>query len=1276
MGVTEVDTVNGGSPQGNMGTKEEERGLLCRALQNTGALERGGLNLEAFAKILVKKTRRGRGSEASPRSPPTPVSPSSSASLDAVIEDILSYTAETSIPTSMVKYASSDVTNRAIRMFQSVTKFCASAGLQNGASAADKEAAATHLNKVLKDVTKRPEMVDEAYMQALKQATNCGAGDEYESRAWELILYLCATAPPRNAISNAVTAYIHDVVHGGKRDGVKSGAAKNAAVYETAAAAFAALKKTKKRGARANIPLVEELEALTAPQQSKPTVIVFFLDETFEELYYDASTSVADAVEQIATKIGLRNFETFRVFECYRLRDNGKGFLSNGEVVNEYRTPDENTYICDMLQNMRTATVQNQKDLVQCTLVFKKLMFREKDEEVDEPVFVNLSYVQAQNDYKLGAYPVKKDEAITLAAFQIFSDFQISVTSAGIEQTLLGMMNEFFPRELRSTMDMNEAVREVALRLRAVANMSKEETRAEFLRILCHLPYGNSSFYNVKRIEDPIGLLPSKVIIGVNKRGIHFFRPVPKEYLHTAELRDIMQFGSNSSAVFFKMRVSGTLHIFQFETKQGEEVCQALQTHISDIMSKRSRPQAQQPPARPPVAMASSNGNDESGGATAAGGATSESMNAAPMVNGGVHTSSSSSSSLEMRHALDAAQAKIDALTSQKAAAEDACEKLRNELEDTKELLESKSGDGKSGGSGGADDVLLAKRLEAMEKRAIVAEESMASLVGAQAEGGSKMEAQMRQLGEDKAKLTESIVSLEARGQELEQEKKATEKKLARLEKKLASSSKDAAAKHEAEVAELRGSLAREQARAAEVSDELSQTVRSYEEQQEQMKVELDELRELHEEQERKDKKTSEIILQQKQRVDELEKLYKEEVSLRKKYFNMMEDMKGKIRVYCRVRPMTPREEKAKQNKVVSVTDEFSIQHPWKDERKPRSYEFDTCFSPQSTQEDVFHDTRYLIQSAVDGYNVCVFAYGQTGSGKTFTITGNKENPGLVPRGVEELFDIIQRDSSKYVFKLSTYMMELYCDNLKDLLAPVSRSGTKSPPLNIKKDSKGWVTVQNITEIDLDVSSPDELNKVIEEGMKRRKVSGTQMNIESSRSHLIIGIVIESTNLQTQAVVKGKLSFVDLAGSERLKKSGSEGEQMKEAQAINKSLSALADVISALATEQAHVPYRNHKLTMLMSDSLGGNAKTLMFVNASPTDSNVEETQNSLQYATRVRSITNDIYKNLATKEVAKLKKSVEMWKARAGNPGPELFDIQESRDHTLKDSDPRRSGV
>lgn len=101
------------------------------------------------------------------------------------------------------------------------------------------------------------------------------------------------------------------------------------------------------------------------------------------------------------------------------------------------------------------------------------------------------------------------------------------------------------------------------------------------------LSAGNSVFFTVKRIEDPIGLLPAKLILGINKRGVHFFRPVPKEYLHSAELRDIMQFGSSSQAVFFKMRVAGVLHIFQFDTKQGEDICMALQTHINDIMMKR-----------------------------------------------------------------------------------------------------------------------------------------------------------------------------------------------------------------------------------------------------------------------------------------------------------------------------------------------------------------------------------------------------------------------------------------------------------------------------------------------------------------------------------------------------------------------------------------------------------------------------------------------------------------------------------------------------------------
>lgn len=166
---------------------------------------------------------------------------------------------------------------------------------------------------------------------------------------------------------------------------------------------------------------------------------------------------------KIGGQINLKNYETFRIFECYKYRDHGKGFLSNGETVNEFKTAEENTYICDMLQNMKSLTLQNPKDLIQCTLVFKKQMFREKDESVDEAVFINLSYVQAQSDYMSGIYPIKKDEAISLCAFQVFSDFNIPIT-ANLDETLTGIVEQFIPKEMKSTMVMDDVIHEVALR--------------------------------------------------------------------------------------------------------------------------------------------------------------------------------------------------------------------------------------------------------------------------------------------------------------------------------------------------------------------------------------------------------------------------------------------------------------------------------------------------------------------------------------------------------------------------------------------------------------------------------------------------------------------------------------------------------------------------------------------------------------------------------------------------------------------------------------------
>jgi hypothetical protein len=428
---------------------------------------------------------------------------------------------------------------------------------------------------------------------------------------------------------------------------------------------------------------------------------------------------------------------------------------------------------------------------------------------------------------------------------------------------------------------------------------------------------------------------------------------------------------------------------------------------------------------------------------------------------------------------------------------------------------------------------------------------------------------------------------------------------------------------------------------------------------------ELETLREMRSDFARQERRTAEIIRRQKETVETLETKYREESALRKQYFNVIEDMKGKIRVYARARPLSEKEIKEKQRFSLAFPDAFTVEHPWRDERAPRSYAFDRSFDAGSTQESVFEDAQYLVQSAFDGYNVCIFAYGQTGSGKTHTVYGDSQNPGLTPRAMGEVIRIANEGAKrgKISAKIEAYMLELYREQIYDLLrSPGEKSRNDSnaapPKLDIKKDSKGWVTVTNATVVP--VRTKDEIMKVIETGLKVRKTASTEMNAASSRSHLIFSLVIETTDLQTQVVTRGKLSFVDLAGSERVKKSGAVGSSMKEAQAINKSLSALGDVISALAEEKQHVPYRNHKLTMLMSDSLGGNAKTLMFVNVSPSDGNLEETQNSLTYAARVRAIKNTASKDVADKETLRLRSALSAWRKRAGEVEAETQEIED----------------
>jgi kinesin family protein C2/C3 len=343
----------------------------------------------------------------------------------------------------------------------------------------------------------------------------------------------------------------------------------------------------------------------------------------------------------------------------------------------------------------------------------------------------------------------------------------------------------------------------------------------------------------------------------------------------------------------------------------------------------------------------------------------------------------------------------------------------------------------------------------------------------------------------------------------------------------------------------------------------------------------------------------------------------------RRKIHNGIEDIKGSIRVFCRVRPLSSKETMNGDTNAVKQLDTMNLslaQH-----FATINYGFDAVFTP-GTQDEVFEDCCDLVQSAVDGFNVTMFAYGQTGAGKTYTMYGYPGQEGAAPRTITELFRIIDRDKERFNYTVMASMLELYRNDLVDLLTPAAKQQhdpnyQKAAKLNIRAEKSGMVMVDNL--IEEACGNAAELSVLLDRGNEMRHVASTAMNSESSRSHLILIIKIVSVNKETHDQLRGKILLVDLAGSERLKKSEAQGDMAKEAIEINKSLTALGDVIEALTKKQKQIPYRNHKLTQIMQDSLGGSSKTLMFVNCSPASSNVDETTMSLKYATRAKNVTN-----------------------------------------------------
>ncbi|XP_063289357.1 kinesin-like protein KIFC1 isoform X2 [Pelobates fuscus] len=350
----------------------------------------------------------------------------------------------------------------------------------------------------------------------------------------------------------------------------------------------------------------------------------------------------------------------------------------------------------------------------------------------------------------------------------------------------------------------------------------------------------------------------------------------------------------------------------------------------------------------------------------------------------------------------------------------------------------------------------------------------------------------------------------------------------------------------------------------------------------------------------------------------------------RRRLHNMVQELKGNIRVFCRVRPTLSTERTLPASHIgYPANDEKAIilskieeSHVGREKKEAVKYDFnfDCVFPPSCTQAAIFEEISLLVQSALDGYPVCIFAYGQTGSGKTYTMEGpddlSMNTMGMIPRAIQQIFQSAEELKTKgWQYKFTASFLEIYNETLRDLL--VSRPDKKLE-YDIRKvsTSNNSVYVTNLRYVE--VSSEEEVNELLLMAKANRSVAKTALNDRSSRSHSVFQLKIEGENLTRDIRTSSVLSLIDLAGSERLDRSLSTGDRLKETQSINTSLSTLGMVITSLCNKDSHIPYRNSKLTYLLQNSLGGNAKVLMFVNISPLEENLAESLNSLRFASKV----------------------------------------------------------
>mmetsp|Transcript_5271 Transcript_5271/g.11965 ORF Transcript_5271/g.11965 Transcript_5271/m.11965 type:complete len:1460 (-) Transcript_5271:94-4473(-) len=370
--------------------------------------------------------------------------------------------------------------------------------------------------------------------------------------------------------------------------------------------------------------------------------------------------------------------------------------------------------------------------------------------------------------------------------------------------------------------------------------------------------------------------------------------------------------------------------------------------------------------------------------------------------------------------------------------------------------------------------------------------------------------------------------------------------------------------------------------------------------------------------------------------------------------------LQGNIQVCCRIRPMSMGESQQGLHEVAQSLSETEVGCFDERTRSWKSYAFDKVWGPETRQSDVFQDVEPMALSVIDGYNSCIFAYGQTGSGKTYTMEGSKANGqyGISQRTIQKIFHLLQdkaqqhqqsvlkydaeSSSPPFEYKIEVGMLEIYNDEVYDLLDPGFSSSDVGTPrrktLDIRHGVDNTVEVPGL--IKESVNTVTEVLNALDRGNTNRSKTATTLNEHSSRSHMILRV--EVTSGVGEETNKGSLYLVDLAGSERVRKSEVEGKALKEAQHINKSLSALGNVMEALDRKASHVPFRDSKLTYLLQNSLGGNSRTMMVVTVCPHNNSYDETAFALKFATRVRRINlGSAQKNVKAKNLEETVKNL-----------------------------------